>query len=144
MVTPGFNLPITLRQCTSRTLIHDSRCSTCGEEAQLEELASHGYCIAAINHIYDGFVTIFPDGSHVAYISKRWPGVPSFEGEANLNQLEWHTDDILAVLDALANTASTLPFVGKMDFVHVGAFGHSLAELRQLTPVRRTNVSRHV
>jgi Platelet-activating factor acetylhydrolase, isoform II len=97
--------------------------------AQLEDLASHGYVIAAISHPYDAIVTLFPDGRHVAYSDKRWPTTPSVEGEANLNQLEWHANDIRFVLDELtrANLASSsaLPFAGHLDLSHVGAFGHS-------------------
>jgi hypothetical protein len=74
--------------------------------AQLEELASHGYIVAAISHTYDAIVAVFPDGSHVIYDSKRWPKPPSFEGEANLNQLEWHADDIRFVLDELTRRSA--------------------------------------
>jgi predicted dienelactone hydrolase len=97
--------------------------------AQLEDLASHGYVIAAITHPYDAIVTFFPDGRHIPYSDKRWPTTPSVEGEANLNQLEWHANDIRFVLDELthANLApsSALPFAGHLDLSHVGAFGHS-------------------
>lgn len=93
--------------------------------SQLEDLASHGYVVAAITHSYDGFLTVFPDGSHVAYDSKRWPKQPSVEGEANLNQLEWHADDIRLVLDNLSRAPSNLPFSGRLDLAHIGAFGHS-------------------
>src|SRR5215470_5473133 len=97
--------------------------------AQLEDLASHGYVVAAISHAYDAIVTLFPDRRHIAYSDKRWPTTPSVEGEANLNQLEWHANDIRFVLDELtrANLApsSTLPFAGHLDLRHVGAFGHS-------------------
>lgn len=97
--------------------------------AQMEDLASHGYIVAAMTHTYDGFLTLFPDGSYIAFDSKRWPKIPSFEGEANLNQLEWHTSDILAVLDHLSrlneSSSSQLPFAGRADLTRVGAFGHS-------------------
>jgi pimeloyl-ACP methyl ester carboxylesterase len=97
--------------------------------SQLEDLASHGYVVAAITHTYDAFVTVFPDGSHVAYDGKRWPQIPSLEGEVNLNQLEWHADDIRAVLDDLSRAPSSLPFAGRLDLARVGAFGHSFGGL---------------
>ena len=97
--------------------------------AQFEDLASHGYVVAAISHPYDAIVTLFPEGRKIAYSDKRWPTTPSVEGEANLNQLEWHANDIRFVLDELtrANLASSsvLPFAGHLDLSHVGAFGHS-------------------
>jgi len=97
--------------------------------AQFEELASHGYVVAAISHPYDAIETIFPDGSRIAYSDKRWPVTPSVEGEANLNQLEWHADDIRFVLDELTRAglaaSSALPFAGHLDLSRVGTFGHS-------------------
>jgi predicted dienelactone hydrolase len=93
--------------------------------AQLEDLASHGYVVAAITHTYDGFATIFPDGSPILYDSKRWPRQPSVEGEANLNQLEWHTDDIRFVIDELSHSPSSAPFAERLDLSRIGAFGHS-------------------
>ena len=97
--------------------------------AQLEDLASHGYVVAAISHPYDAIVTLFPDGRQIAYSDKRWPATPSLEGEANLNQLRWHAKDIAFVLDELTRanlvSSSTLPVAGHLDLTHVGAFGHS-------------------
>jgi pimeloyl-ACP methyl ester carboxylesterase len=97
--------------------------------AQLEDLASHGYVVAAISHTYDAFAVVFPDGTDIVYSNKRWPAQPSFEGKANLNQLEWHADDIRFVLDQLSRSnksvAPSLPFAGHLDLGRVGAFGHS-------------------
>ena len=97
--------------------------------AQLEDLASHGYVVAAISHPYDAIVTVFPDGRAISYSDKRWPAIPSLEGEANLNQVEWHANDIRFVLDELTRDnpapSSALPFAGHLDLDRVGAFGHS-------------------
>jgi len=94
--------------------------------AQFEDLASHGYVVAAISHPYDAIVTIFPDGRQIGYSDKRWPVTPSVEGEANLNQLEWHANDIRFVLDELTRAnltnGSVLPFAGHLDLSRVGAF----------------------
>jgi hypothetical protein len=51
--------------------------------AQFEDLASHGYVVAAIAHPYGAIVTLFPDGRQIAYSEQRWPKPPSLEGEAN-------------------------------------------------------------
>jgi hypothetical protein len=105
--------------------------------AQLEDLASHGYIVAAISHTYDAFAVIFPDGSNIVYNNKRWPAQPSFEGEANLNQLEWHSRDIRFVLDQLIRSnesaASSLPFAGHLDLRRIGAFGHSFGGIAAAT-----------
>jgi predicted dienelactone hydrolase len=97
--------------------------------AQIEDLVSHGYVVAAITHPYDGIVTVYPDGHWITYDPKRWPEIPDFPGKWNLNQLEWHAKDIRFVLEELerANHTGTpgLPFAGHLDFGRVGAFGHS-------------------
>jgi len=97
--------------------------------AQLEDLASHGYVVAAISHTYDAALVVFPDGRGVVYDSKRWPAPPSLEGESNLNQLEWHARDIRFVLDELSRAnaigVSSLPFAGHLDLTRAGALGHS-------------------
>ncbi len=94
---------------------------------QLEDLASHGYVVAAITHPYDAMVTLFPDGRRITGDSKRWPSSPSFPEEVNLNQLKWHAQDIHFVLDELirADHSESMPFAGHLDFTRVGAFGHS-------------------
>lgn len=97
--------------------------------SQMEELASHGYIVAAVTHSYDGFLSIFPDGTSLKYDERRWPRIPSVEGEANLNQLEWHTADVLAVLDHLRSlngvSSRQSPLAGHMDLSRIGVFGHS-------------------
>ena len=104
----------------------------------MEDLASHGYVVAAITHAYDGFLTIFPDGSSVIYDNKRWPSQPSFEGEANLNQLEWHADDIRFVLDELGHAPASAPFSGRLDLARVGAFGHSFGGIAAAHACQKT------
>jgi len=97
--------------------------------AQIEDLVSHGYVVAAISHPYDAIVTVYSDGHAVVYDAARWPTVPSFEGEWNLNQLDWHARDIRFVLDELERAdriqATELPFAGHLDFARIGVLGHS-------------------
>jgi predicted dienelactone hydrolase len=106
--------------------------------AQLEDLASHGYVVAAISHTYESVLTMFPDGRHVPLASGRWPepttseieGLPP-DQEANPARLRWWADDIRFVLDELTRAnqgragAPRLPFAGRLDLQRVGAFGHS-------------------
>jgi predicted dienelactone hydrolase len=104
---------------------------------QLEDLASHGYFVAAISHTYDAFAVVFPDGTNIVYANKRWPAQPSFERKANLNQLEWHSNDIRFVLDQLSRSdksaVSSLPFAGHLDLRRIGAFGHSFGGVAAAT-----------
>src|SRR4029077_15902216 len=80
--------------------------------AQLSDLASHGFIVAALTHPYDN--------------ERRWPKIPSVEGEWNLNQLDWHTRDIRFVLDKLSEPNGGQPFAGHIDLRRIGALCHSL------------------
>jgi len=104
--------------------------------AQLEDLASHGYVVAAITHTYDSVLAILPGGRHILLAPRRWPrptissikGLPPAE-EANRDALEWWADDIRFVLSELGHAnrigASPLPFAGHLDLARAGVFGHS-------------------
>jgi Platelet-activating factor acetylhydrolase, isoform II len=104
--------------------------------AQLEDLASHGYAVAAITNTHEAALAIFPDGRQILLTPKRWPrptvstieGLPPSE-EANPDRLNWWADDIRFVLNELTRLngirSSTAPFAGRLDLAHVGAFGHS-------------------
>lgn len=97
---------------------------------QMEDLATHGYIVAAISHPYDAVVSVLPDGRFIQYDSKRWPAIPSLEGVVDLNQLEWHAEDIQFVIDELIAAhqiaSSAFPFAAYLDPTRIGAFGHSL------------------
>src|SRR5690242_5677533 len=76
--------------------------------AQLEDLASHGYAVAAVTHTYEAALAIFPDGRHIVLAPKRWvpskvsgiAGLPPAE-EANPDRLQWWAEDIGFVLSEL-------------------------------------------
>ena len=87
--------------------------------AQLEELASHGYIVAAINHAYGVSITTLSDGRVVS---------PTFstglEGAAEI----WSQDQIFVIdqLEALnANDPDGL-FTNRLDLERLGIFGQSL------------------
>jgi hypothetical protein len=97
--------------------------------AQLEDLASHGYIVAAISHPYDAMLMLLPDGRSIRYDSSRWPATPTLEGVVSFNQLQWHADDIRFVLSELIHISESpqvhLPFDRFVDPERIGAFGHS-------------------
>jgi predicted dienelactone hydrolase len=104
--------------------------------AQLEDLASHGYVVAAISHTYDAVLTVFPDGRHAGFAPGRWPrpatsAIPHLPPgqEASLDRMQWWADDIRLALDELTRenrwAGSTRPYAGHLDLARVGAFGHS-------------------
>ncbi len=97
---------------------------------QVEELASHGYTVVAINHTYGAILTVFPDGREAPRNPNALPsGVSQEEYDKASNRLvrQW-ADDISFILDELKkpDTNSTLGLVtGKINLEQVGIFGHS-------------------
>lgn len=82
----------------------------------IEEMVSHGFIVASINHPYVSGITVFPDGREV-YISKDPPG--------NLSLLSV-VEDAKFVLDKLTEMNNTDPdFNGRFDLSKVGMYGHS-------------------
>ena len=101
--------------------------------AQFEDLASHGYVVAALTHPYDATLTLFPDGRRVVIdMASRPPqGSPEEKQIAYENQrIEWWAADIRFVLDELTHIEVTKPpattFAGHLDLEHAAAFGHSV------------------
>ena len=97
----------------------------------LEELASHGYVVAAIDHSYDNQGTVFPDG-RILRLSDRWGR--AFSGSQReqerfiIERLSVLVTDVSFVLNRLEelNSEEAGMFNGKLDMSHVGFFGHSL------------------
>jgi dienelactone hydrolase len=108
--------------------------------AFIEELVSHGYVVASIQHTYEVNVVAFPDGRTVALSQLSWsiygPQPPEIsEEEASKKAITWEKErdsvwaaDISFALDQLTmldrNRGSVL--FGKLDLAHVGAVGHSI------------------
>jgi hypothetical protein len=101
--------------------------------AMLEELASHGYVVAAIDHPYDATCVVFPDGRSVAFAQEKWDAAKkqleslmAYYGE----RIEVWAADTRFVLDQLIrynNTRSlNAPFAGRLDLQRTGVFGHSV------------------
>jgi hypothetical protein len=90
---------------------------------QVEELASHGYVVAAIDHTYAAAATVFPDG-RVALVDPRVRDKSFLE-----DKFEVLADDASFVLDQLGALDASDPrglFQGRLDLRRVGIFGHSL------------------
>lgn len=92
---------------------------------QAENLASHGYIVASIDHTYSTFATVFPDGRTTTMQT----------GEDLIDETPYRdkvgqvwTDDISFVLDQLGQLhAGRIPskLGGRIDWGRVGVFGHS-------------------
>ena len=82
----------------------------------VEDLASHGYVVVAIDHPHDAGIVEFPDG-HVV--------VPSSQMDITA-ALSVRVADTRFVLTELARLDRCGFFAGRLDLGHVGMFGHSL------------------
>ncbi len=103
--------------------------------AVLEDLASHGFVVAAISHTYDSAVTAFPDGHAVPF----QPAVPVPGGNATPAEIEAYVaamnehvtvwvEDARFVLDQLEALGDDDPdglLTGRLDLERVGMLGHS-------------------
>ncbi len=91
---------------------------------QVEELASHGYIVAAIDHAYGAGYTVFPDGRSVLY-DRGIFGDDSPE-QAGVVVTEWVKDFQFAI-DTLAMFAETEGHLlaNGINFSQIGVFGHS-------------------
>jgi len=110
---------------------------------QYEDLASHGYVVAAIAHTGDTHRVVFPDGRSIGAVAlplppdpPDWEALPRWRREsarsvARANQgrrvLRVQAADIRFVVDRLTrlsgNAAS--PFASRLDLTRLGALGHS-------------------
>jgi len=89
---------------------------------QMEELASNGYIVAAIDHTYDAAATVLSDGRVAPALTQLDDGLPALDEHIPL----WIAD-VKFVLDQLEelNTSSTSLFYGAIDRSKIGMLGHS-------------------
>ncbi|MFC3745129.1 alpha/beta hydrolase family protein [Paenibacillus sp. GCM10012306] len=100
--------------------------------SQAEDLASHGYIVAVIDHTYNTFATEFPDG-RITTSSTNDLFSPDHDyrtESGNRDKLgKVLTDDVTFTLDQFALIQSgQIPshLKGRIDLGHVGVFGHSI------------------
>jgi len=95
----------------------------------LEELASHGYVVAAMDHTYDCNMTIFPNGQTTDYRSSIPGGTSdSVWLQIRAHQLNTRVIDVQFVLDQFEKIESgdnSTPLSGHLDLNRIGIFGHS-------------------
>jgi dienelactone hydrolase len=90
----------------------------------IEDLVSHGFVVASINHPYVSGITVFPDGRTVGLSDVPTDPV---ERSAFFNMsLRTIVGDAKFTLDAINEmNASDPEFLGHFDLSHVGMYGHS-------------------
>lgn len=96
----------------------------------LEDLASHGNIVVAIDHTHGMPATYFPDGSVVRRDNNRWSG-----DRAPLAAAEYYRDwaqDARGILDRIFRKKSTIlsqGLAGRVDLDRVAYIGHSFGGL---------------
>jgi pimeloyl-ACP methyl ester carboxylesterase len=104
--------------------------------AELEDIVSHGYIVAAIDHPYDTNFTRFPDGEVTGFAQDSFDqaveqphGIRAYTKE----RVEVMAQDNQYALTQLLNCAHTrklhAPFCKRIDAGRIGAFGHSIGGL---------------
>lgn len=119
--------------------------------SKIEDLVSHGYIVAAIEHTSEVFGEVFLDGNVHIYSEARIPkeSVPAEDAskeeyQTYLDAWNRHNVDIragdmsfvLSRLEALNNEESS-QFSGRLDLAHVGAVGHSRGGWAAIVACRR-------
>src|SRR5579859_5410238 len=101
---------------------------------QVEELASHGYIVVAMDHPYGTEATVFPDGRVVRTTiggGEDYSSAAAFEEflrKAN-DETKTRARDVQFVLDTLEKWNSADPqglLTGQIRLTSIGIFGHSL------------------
>jgi len=96
--------------------------------AVLEDLASHGYVVVAIDRPYDATCVLFPDGRSIAFAQERWDKAKK-ETDTMMSyygsRIETWVADTRFVLNRLERF-DRAPLAGRLDFERVGVFGHSV------------------
>ena len=108
--------------------------------ALIEEIVSHGFIVAAMDHPYDAIAVKFPDGTEVDYMME-YPDV-TFKGfhEYRRDNLELRSGDVLFVLnrlEALSRDGED-PLAAVMDLEPgVAALGHSFGGATAIRAAQR-------
>jgi dienelactone hydrolase len=102
----------------------------------IEELVSHGYVVAAIDHPYDVTAVVLSNGQVAAFAEEKWPVVAANADkesvDANmrfyLERVNARAEDARFVLNQLErlNTETDGKFKGRLDLSNAGIMGHSV------------------
>lgn len=112
--------------------------------AMIEDLVSHGYVVAAVEHTFDGGTVVFPDGRIVSQSGWDEDAKRTKEEQAAFHAARYRVGarDNSFVLDQLekikTSVLSGVPasLQGRLDTKMVGAVGHSLGGMISVVSVR--------
>lgn len=89
--------------------------------ALAEDLASHGYVAAGIDHTYESFATAFPDGRVTACLARDAP-----QRDQTEHAVAGRAADVSFVLGELTSGRPAWPGAALIDLSRVGMAGHSM------------------
>jgi len=89
--------------------------------ALAEDLASHGYVVAGIDHTYESFATAFPDGRVTTCLAREAPRGRGFWEKV----VAGRAADVCFVLDELTGAHPAWPGAGLIDPSRMAMAGHS-------------------
>src|ERR1700761_537078 len=130
------NAPIARTQAPFPVVIfsHGNGGTSFGYTSLIENLVSHGYVVAAVEHTYTATAVVFPGGRIVS--AYREPAANRSPAEAfqqmmegAVLQINTGAADLIFVMNKLSQlnnqTESNFPLSGRLDLNHVAAMGHS-------------------
>jgi dienelactone hydrolase len=100
------------------TLSHGLQAARFAFTARAEELASHGYVVAGIDHLYGAEVVRLPDGRTI----------PFARAVESLDRIRLQAADVRSVADSLERLDAADPegvFTGRLATARIGMMGHS-------------------
>lgn len=115
---------------------HGNRANSAFHTAQIEDLASQGYIVAAIDHPYDALGVMLSTGEVATFAEDAWPALgPTASGTGQVSHEDFYRErvetrarDAVFALDELAemNSEAGGKFANRLDLERVGIFGHSV------------------
>lgn len=105
--------------------------------ALIEDLVSHGFVVAALDHPYDARAVALESGEAVAFAADSWPALPPPPANGIPDPSSAHAlfyrervgvraEDVSFVIDRLTELAATDPVASRVDLERIGLFGHSV------------------
>jgi dienelactone hydrolase len=88
-----------------------------------EDLASHGYVVAGVDHTYESFATAFPDGRVTTALAREARGRAGALWE---KAVTGRAADVSFVLDQVTGTDAAWPGAALIDTSRIAMAGHSL------------------
>lgn len=111
---------------------HGNQMSSFLYTAIIEDLASHGYFVVAIDHPYEALFTVFPDNRIATYSEVMRPKSNTASAEKDLMSylrqlIDNRAADMVFVINQLVdlNANKSSQFRGHLDLTNIGAVGHS-------------------